>query len=401
MKLRHLLITSICSLLILSSCTNKNTSSDSSSTSDSQEENKIEDYETNKRLKDAHGDEYATEYMDISYRDSNDMIFNSYKNGAKNDNGFAPNGNKDYKGTYKSVFDLIVPDQIAKNQNNQETVVLMLYGGSWTMGSKTDSYVVEYMEKYAQEGNITASMTYSLFPTTYVSNNSVSVFKMLDEIDACIKSIKNKLESLNISTQNTKLVLGGYSAGGHLATLYGYSRPQDSAIPLDFILDIVGPVSLHISDWKIYVDDSLRVDLSPEQIAIQEQNANLTQHLDDYMILGLVDAMVGSPYSLAEVMNEGNNVFSNLREDLSGNPTDQVSPINFIKDGSLPTLMAYAGRDSVVGVKQYASMKPLLDTHNVRNELFYFHNSTHYLENDEEVKEQFMQRISSWIDGDY
>ena len=65
----------------------------------------------------------------------------------------------------------------------------------------------------------------------------------MDEITACIQSIKDELISSNYDATKLELALSGTSAGAHIALLYGYSI-ANSPIPIKFMIDIVGPVSI-------------------------------------------------------------------------------------------------------------------------------------------------------------
>ena len=100
---------------------------------------------------------------------------------------------------------------------------------------------MEYLAKrYAKQGYITATMSYTLLIENFTDYN---IFKIMDEITACIQNIKEQLISRHFDGDKLELALGGTSAGGHIALLYTYSI-TNSPIPIKFLIDIVGPVSI-------------------------------------------------------------------------------------------------------------------------------------------------------------
>ena len=65
-----------------------------------------------------------------------------------------------------------------------------------------------------------------------------SFFRIIDEITACIKSIKYELESQGFDGSKLKLSLYGISAGGQLILLYAFLNKIE-IIPLKFIINII------------------------------------------------------------------------------------------------------------------------------------------------------------------
>ena len=58
-------------------------------------------------------------------------------------------------------------------------------------------------------------------------------------------NIKHKLKNLGFDENKLELAIGGVSSGAHLSLLYGYSM-KNIPIPLKFLINIVGPLSLEI-----------------------------------------------------------------------------------------------------------------------------------------------------------
>ena len=358
-------------------------------------------------------------FKNISYA-TNESIANTYKTGGANQNEFNVNDNKDYYGSKsKNNFDLYVPKDLERN--DKHTVVLFIHGGAWVSGFKTD--VNEYLYEFTNRGYITATMKYTLLKKT-MDDASLSIFRNLDEIDACIKTIKSTLEELGFNTSKTNLVLGGASSGAHLAMLYGYSRGHYSALPIKFLIDAVGPVSIKPSTWKRFKSDSetvLNAGLTKEAIQAQADADNLDSlyiaddsstpsKWNDYQTMRIANGMCGIPYSLDDVSASSSNQIDidhpNAASEAMtkyGGGEDQLSVTYYMNTVyKLPIICAYAGKDSVVGINQFAVLQETMDLFNITYELFYFKNSNHMdisKEKDETTYTAFINGINSWLEA--
>ena len=171
-------------------------------------------------------------------------IKNTYKDGGVNHTIYNVNGGDDYAvDKNNNNFDLYVPDSASKTEDIN--VVLFIHGGAWISGLKT--HVNPYVKKFAAEGYVAATIEYTLL-NQEMNDPTLSIFRDLDEIDACITTMKESLESLGFEG-NLHLVLGGASSGAHLAMLYAYSRGAASNIPLKFLIDVVGPTDIKEDVW--------------------------------------------------------------------------------------------------------------------------------------------------------
>ena len=121
-------------------------------------------------------------------------------------------------------------------------LLLMVHGGAWMSGSRSDmAYACTY---YGKKGCITATLDYSLISDDHPE---ITIKTMLDEITACTAALKKQLEKEGYHVSG--MAIGGTSAGGHLSLLYAYSRAADSAIPLAFVFEKVGPVAFSKEVW--------------------------------------------------------------------------------------------------------------------------------------------------------
>ena len=359
-------------------------------------------------------------FKSIGYANEDGLIPNTYKDGAINHVEYNVNGGEDYNGsTSGNNYDLYVPKDL--NKNEKHVAILFIHGGAWISGFKTD--VNEYVHEFATRGYITATIKYSLLKRT-MDNPSLSIFRNLDEIDACISSIKLALEDLEFDTTKTNLVIGGASSGAHLSMLYAYSRGQRAALPISFLVDAVGPVDIKPANWKSFTNmneeqynTALNEGLSYEKIEALRANGNLRDlrvadtgdpyYWNEYHTMRIANGMCGIPFSLEDVKaatdeNEEaivnpNAASTSLTKD--GGGEDQLSVTYWINSSyKLPIICAYAGKDAVVGVAQYAVLEKALIDNDIEHSMFYFKNSNHTditKEFDETAYTGFVNKIAS------
>ena len=345
----------------------------------------------------------------------NELIPNTYKAGAVNENEYNINGGEDYPGsTRDNNYDLYVPDGVNKNQKH--TVVLFIHGGAWISGFKTD--VNPYVHEFANRGYITATIKYTLL-NREMNNPALSIFRDLDEIDACITSIKSVLGQLGFDTTKTNLVIGGASSGAHLAMLYSYSRGSRSALPIKFIVDAVGPVDIKEAGWRRFVDPTdevLAAGITKEAIAAQQSAGNIgrlgiagdTHAWTDYQTMRIANGMCGIPYSLDDVRattddSENNILYPNEASNSMTKPgggEDLLSVTYYMSaTNKIPMICAYAGKDSIVGIAQYARLETAMDTYGIDHEFVYFKNSDHTEiseEKDATAYNDFVSKVANW-----
>ena len=354
-------------------------------------------------------------FKDIPYG-VNEKVSNTYKPGGVNEIEYPVNGGEDYpSNTANNNYDLYVPKDLDKKANNK--VILFIHGGSWVSGFKTD--VNEYVYEFANRGYITATIKYTLLKRS-MNDNTLSIFRNLDEIDACIKSIKNVLGEIDVDTSKLKLIIGGASSGSHLAMLYSYSRGQNSPIPLKFIVNAVGPVDMKTPNWKAFnnvTDAVLDAGLGYTAIEAQRSAGNLVKfklagedekYWSDYQILRVANGMCGIPFTLEQVraatdageediVDPTNAAYKSMTK--PGGGEDLLSVTNYIGANKFPIISAYGGMDTIVGIAQYAKLEKALNDQSVAHEYFYFRNSDHSeitREKDQVTYDAFLAKIDEW-----
>ena len=370
--------------------------------------------------KDAEETPNAYCFKNISYA-TNDSIANTYKTGGVNENEFNVNNNENYPGSkFDNNFDLYVPKDLAKNQKH--VVILFIHGGAWISGFKTD--VNSYVHAFANKGYITATIKYTLLSKT-MDDRSLSIFRNLDEIDACISSIKSALQDLQFDTTKTNLVIGGASSGAHLAMLYAYSRGQRSPLPINFVVDAVGPVDIKPSNWKRFDNmsgsdyeaaldgglgyteiENYRANNQLSPLPVQDGSA--TYNWNDYQTMRIANGMCGIPNSVEaieattdenkeDIVNPSSAAAQSMIK--SGGGEDQLSVTYWMNHTSnrFKIVSAYAGKDGVVGIAQYAALENALNTLSITHASYYFRDSGHIdIANDTTTYNQFVDKINEW-----
>ena len=370
--------------------------------------------------KDAEETPNAYCFKNIPYVNESNLVTNTYKMEGVNQNEFNVNNNEDYSSSKaNNNYDLYVPKNL--NKNEKQVVVLFIHGGAWISGFKTD--VNSYVHEFANKGYITATIKYTLLSKA-MNDRSLSIFRNLDEIDACIASIKSALEDLSFDTTKVKLAIGGASSGSHLAMLYSYSRGDKSPLPISFVINAVGPVDIKPSNWKAFASmtgeeyqqaldnglgySAIEAERAADHLsALRVSDGTSAYYWDEYQTMRIANGMCGIPHSVAEVEASANedkteianpNAASNAMTKANGGE-DQLSVTYWMNKTSntFPIICAYAGKDGVVGVAQYAALENALNTHSISHEYYYFRDCGHtnIAENTTEYA-KFVNKIAEW-----
>lgn len=324
-------------------------------------------------------------FKDLYYANEDGKITNTYKAGGVNENQFHVNGDQDYDGDPdENNYDLYVPNTAKKN--DKHLVMLFIHGGAWVSGLKTD--MNNYVHEFANQGYITATIKYTLLNknsllTEGTDNPELSVFRDLDEIDACIASIKANLAKLGFDTSKTQLAIGGGSSGSHLTMLYGYSRGQRSPLPISFLVNVVGPTDITPDTWLKFKNEEGVLEGGIDKTAIDTQRSasnletlnisfeGVDLKWNEYQTMRVANGMCGFPYTSEQIATASDsskeaitsaNGASNAMTVGENCGEKLLSVTHWItSENIIPIVCAYAGKDRVVGINQYATLQDALD----------------------------------------
>lgn len=161
-------------------------------------------------------------------------------------------------GTDKQQMMNIYISKDAKSLNKNYTVVF-LHGGGWYISDKAD--VQKYIQPYLNRGINVINMNYRLMKGISTASEDLTI--ALNFLQA-----NNSIYPCNLN----KVILSGFSSGGHIASLVGLSANNKSyplrlnkKIKIAAIIDFAGPVD-HLDivektfmDWDMQITKTVNV----------------------------------------------------------------------------------------------------------------------------------------------
>lgn len=207
--------------------------------------------------------------------------------------------NVSYAESESAVMDLYLPAEAAERE--EAGCVIVIHGGSYSGGDKKEDRI--RCHRLARKGYVVAAINYTL----YKENSGYSVDTVLDEIGMAIAKTAAIAAEQGINLTGAATI--GYSAGGHLAMLYAYTRADESPLPIRFTASLAGPAEYSHEIWG---DTAYRV------------TAMLTGTT-------ITPAMVES--GEADALADG------------------ISPASLVRADSVPTLMGYSEKDETVSIE--------------------------------------------------
>ena len=300
-------------------------------------------------------DLYGNRTLNIPYF-KNNQIINSFKKNGDNYNETMGeiNDGKNYTKNERNYYDLYIPYSSTKNKDKYNGIILFIHGGSWQYGDKN---MMSYLcSRYAKMGYITATLSFTL-----LGKKESNIFRILDEITSCIESIKEQLKSQGFNENKLGIAIGGTSSGALLAMLYSYSIKK-SPIPIKFVINNVGPVSLEPEYWyKLKNKNKTLENIEPDDIEKAINNSNIVKIFDNEInLLKYMNLFIGKKYNDKQLkgmikdkkINVNNDEYKKLYKIVY-----KTFPYNFIN--KIPTLCIYGGNDFIIGVAHYSKLKKL------------------------------------------
>ena len=308
------------------------------------------------------------------------------------------------EGSYYRYVDVYMPT--AKEKLDPETpVFLYLHGGGWVAGSRKEEQL-SLMPYIASTGMVVVSMEYALWfglnqmestPLGVYQWESLGIMKILDiviknenrvsvqdqqnDVTTCLTFLRDTyLPSLGLTATN--IGIGGYSAGGHLSSLYAYKSASTSPIPIAYLMDLVGPVKL-LDENYMRLLDMLTGNL--EGVPAED-----VQDILD-LVSPLLEDMAGP---LAGILGEEDPVDISTKEGYQHAlaSIEQLQPITFLNENSVPTIICYALQhddipvaealfecefDDFIPITIYQAISTKLDETGVVHQDKLFENATH------------------------
>lgn len=209
-------------------------------------------------------------------------------------------------------------------------VIVYIHGGSWVTGSK-EAFVIPYMEEVLRavldEGYAVVSIEYLLADTL---SGDASFPRAIADCKDAIRWVRAHAREYHLDSHH--IGLWGSSAGAHLSLLAAYSPDTlfrgDTLLArypaqVDYVIDDYGPTHL---------------------------NKLFRTHIDP-LSLGLVKLAAPALYREREMML---SVFSGEehRRRRVNSTCRYYSPMTYVEEGAVPTLLLHGDKDKVVPLKQ-------------------------------------------------
>ena len=224
--------------------------------------------------------------------------------------------NVSYGTNSQQKMDVYLP---ATRSTTDTKVMIMIHGGAWNSGDKTDFN--EYVDSLKKR-----EPTYAIFNINYRLANVSDLFPAQElDVRAAVDFIYNKRQEYKISD---KFVLVGASAGAHLALLQGYK--YSTPVKPKAIIDFFGPTDL----------------------------VDMYNNPPNALVQPLLVAVTG-------VTPTANTLYT------------QSSPINFISSQSPPTMILHGGTDIVVAPSQSVLLDTRLQTAGIIHQYFFYPTDGH------------------------
>lgn len=221
--------------------------------------------------------------------------------------------NVSYGSDVEQKADIYLP--AGRTENTK--VILLLHGGAWTAGNKSDMTYLVPTIKQAFPNHAIVNINYRLS-----TGGSPALPKQIEDIQKVIELLESDKYTLS-----DDYAFIGFSAGGHLAMLYSYKYDTDHDVKA--ICDVVGPADF----------------TDPEYLAHP--------------------LFASASFDLLGTPNPSN---AQIQE---------ASPATYITAQSPPTISFYGGLDPLVPATQGPRLKADLDNAGVYNEFNFYEDGGH------------------------
>lgn len=251
-------------------------------------------------------------------------------------------------------FDLYLPT----DRERATKLVLYIHAGGFTGGDKSDD--ANMAKFFASKGYVAATINYSLRSNA----DTASVTDMSSEIKEGAAAIVDAARARGYDLDG--MVIAGGSAGGTLAMIYAYRDAAAAPVPVDAVINMVGPASFEPAAWFGF--DGYASD--------ERATAGAA----------FVSIITGDTITPA-MMRSG--AYEPLLK--------KVSPIMLVTSGAPPTLLAYGELDKIAPYAASNDLPHVLQQHGVPYDALIFPNSGHGLNRDRAMSQELGEKINSYL----
>tara|TARA_R110002051_G_scaffold86498_2_gene152344 strand:- start:2367 stop:3215 length:849 start_codon:yes stop_codon:yes gene_type:complete len=221
--------------------------------------------------------------------------------------------NLSYGDNANQIYDIYLP----KNRTQDTKVILLIHGGGWTSGDKSDMNGFKDFIKTELPNIAVVNMNYRF------ANSTTSPYPLqINDISSLINLLKEKRSEYQISNS---IGLIGVSAGGHLGLLWSYVHDNEEQVKM--VCSIVGPTNL--------LDGAYQNSTDP-----------------------VINNLIG--------------LFGNDEQNLQN-----ASPLYQLNESSPPTILFYGGQDPLIPNAQGVALNTRLTELNIVHEFTFYQNEGH------------------------
>lgn len=251
--------------------------------------------------------------------------------------------------TFKQVNGKSLNLDIYFPQNTSDVkfpAVVFVHGGGWLDGNK--SMIIRFYRHYIldaliKNGYVVISIDYSL-----INTDTVHFPVPAEDCKDAVRWVRKNADVYNIDTEN--IGLWGASSGAHLSLLAAYSSDNDFigsnelrfySAAVNYVVDNFGPVDIN----KI---------VKPELNCLLLQAVKIWSKKTYEQRQFLLTAMSG-----LNIKQQKDKVAEICRKN---------SPINYVSQNSVPTLILHGDEDKIVPIRQSQKFSRLLTQNGVDNQ---------------------------------
>jgi len=311
-----------------------------------------------------------------------------------------------------NIMDLYRTDDTVK------PVVMLIHGGAWmdlvseliTTFRPTvhedfgRSHMEDFKDQFLENDYHVVNIDYRLVTIDNTTDTKVTYIDMLDDIKSAVKYLKDNAKKYSIDT--SKMVMYGYSAGGHLALLYSY-KVIDSPIPVKLVVSRAGPTDftnetfrhcdftyafgLQYSSMKSLFLSFMKSVFSIPEDVIEEET------IFDYFRYSLMTELLNIDYPITTTVTDALDTLITKSDTYTA--LNDGSPVYHVNANVPHTLMLYGGKDTLVSASLATALKEKLDQYEVPNSLTVLANSVHSLDSTADTAqiEDFNQLVENTI----
>ena len=303
-------------------------------------------------------------YRDLAYSTRDDLPTEGKGNVSK-----TQWGGRHRSGTYFDVYVADAPFASAEMRAKMPVFVYM-HGGTWSQSFDKDGYCIELLRRIAAKGYFVITMDYQLqndatMGGAKAKREHATFADMLADVDTMITYLKTALPAAGLPTD--KIVIGGDSAGGHLAMCYAWDQDKPG-----------------LSEVQ------LRHDLRISCVMSSVGPTDLAQGTLATVLLSRFGGMI--PVPQAQSMRRlvcwlTDTDLAHMKGDAARAALRKWAPITLVKPSSCPAILAYAcldakvspgSTDLLVPVSNFVSLTNRLTAAGVSHDARLFMNTIHW-----------------------